>query len=142
MAARYLLDTNICIYIARHHPPAVRQRFAALHPGDAAMSIITYGELRFGAEKSQHPQQAVERLERIAALIPAQPLPLAAAEHYARIRARLERAGQSIGGNDLWIAAHALAEGMILVTSNVRGFQRVDGLRLENWAEEEFPGSP
>lgn len=135
MSARYLLDTNICIYIARHHPLAVRQRFAALRPGDAAMSVITYGELRFGAEKSQQPQQAIERLERLAALIPAEPMPLAAAEQYARIRARLERAGQPIGGNDLWIAAHALAEGLILVTNNVREFQRVDGLRLENWAE-------
>jgi len=135
MDARYLLDTNICIYIARHHPPAVRQRFAALRPGDAAMSIITYGELRFGAEKSQHPQQAVERLERLAALIPSEPLPLAAADHYARIRAQQERSGQPIGGIDLWIAAHALAEGLILVTNNVREFQRVEGLRLENWAE-------
>lgn len=98
------------------------------------MSIITYGELRFGAEKSQQPRQAIERLERLAELIPAEALPLAAAEHYARLRARLEHAGQPIGGNDLWIAAHALAEGVILVTNNVSEFQRVDGLRLENWA--------
>ncbi len=135
MAAPYLLDTNICIYIARHHPPGVRKRFASLRPGEAAMSMITYGELRFGAEKSQQPQQALERLERLAELIPAEAPPLAAAEHYARLRARLERAGKPIGGNDLWIAAHALAEGLILVTNNMPEFQRIDGLRVENWVD-------
>ena len=64
MSVRFLLDTNICIYIAKRHPPEVARRFEDLRPGDVGMSIITYGELLFGAEKSQHPQPAKERLQR------------------------------------------------------------------------------
>jgi len=84
---RYLLDTNICIYIAKRHPPEVAGRFERLRPGDVGMSMITYGELLFGAEKSQHPERAQERLQRFVGLVPVLALPEESPHHYARIRA-------------------------------------------------------
>jgi len=98
------------------------------------MSIVTYGELLFGAEKSQHPKPAEERLNRFVELVPVLPLPDNSPHHYARIRAKLERAGTPIGANDLWIAAHALASELILASNNLREFDRVSGLVTENWA--------
>ncbi len=130
---RYLLDTNICIYIARHQPPEVRERFARHGANELAMSLVTYGELRFGAEKSQARERALTSLDQLTRLIQVLPLPLAAAEHYGEIRAVLQRSGQPIGNNDLWIAAHARAEDWVLVTNNEREFVRVAGLRVENW---------
>lgn len=133
MSVRYLLDTNICIYIAKHNPPAVRARFARHLASELAMSVITLGELRFGAEKSQAREQAIASIQQLEGLIPVRPLPEAAGEHYGQIRAALQRAGQPIGNNDLWLAAHARAEGWILVSNNEREFDRVPGLHVENW---------
>lgn len=133
MSVRYLLDTNICIYIAKHHPPAVRERFARHTADELAMSIITQGELRFGAEKSAAREKALATLKQLEAAIRTVSLPEAAAEHYGQIRAALQKTGQPIGNNDLWIAAHARAEGWILVTNNEREFIRVEGLQIENW---------
>ena len=133
MSVRYLLDTNICIYIAKHHPPAVRERFARHTADELAMSIITQGELRFGAEKSAAREIALATLKQLEAAIRTMSLPEAAAEHYGQIRAALQKSGQPIGNNDLWIAAHARAEGWILVTNNEREFIRVEGLQIENW---------
>ncbi|MDD2713412.1 MAG: type II toxin-antitoxin system VapC family toxin [Simplicispira sp.] len=132
---RYLLDTNICIYIAKGQPLAVRERFArhALH--DLAMSAITVGELRFGAEKSQSRERALATIAQLVQMIAPRPLPMAAAEHYGDIRATLQKQGQPIGNNDLWLAAHARAEGWTLVTNNTREFARVPGLQIENWVE-------
>lgn len=133
-AVRYLLDTNICIYIAKRRPPEVASRFERLHPGDVGMSMITYGELLLGVQKSQYPEQASERVERFTELVPVLGLPDESPRYYARIRAELERGGTPIGGNDLWIAAHALASGLILVSNNLRKFARVPALQTENWA--------
>ncbi len=133
MSVRYLLDTNICIYIAKHHPPAVRERFARHTADELAMSIITQGELRFGAEKSAAREKALATLKQLEAAIRTVSLPEAAVEHYGQIRAALQKSGQPIGNNDLWIAAHARAEGWILVTNNEREFIRVEGLQIENW---------
>jgi tRNA(fMet)-specific endonuclease VapC len=133
MFVRYLLDTNICIYIAKQRPPEVAGRFESLRPGEVGMSMISYGELLFGAEKSQQPQPATERLQRLAELVPVLSLPDESPRHYARIRAELERAGTPIGANDLWIASHALASGLILVSNNLREFGRIAGLAAENW---------
>ena len=133
--ARYLLDTNICIYIAKGQPSAVRSRFDRHTLNNLAMSAITLGELRFGAEKSQARQRALNTIGQLTQVIPAYALPLAAAGHYRQIRAALQKQGQPIGNNDLWLAAHARAEGWILVSNNTREFDRVMGLRLENWAE-------
>lgn len=131
---RYLLDTNICIYIAKHNPPAVRARFERHAANELAMSIITLGELRHGAEKSQAREKALATLKRLEASIQVMPLTEAAGQHYGQIRAALEIRGTPIGNNDLWLAAHARAEGWILVTHNEREFNRVEGLRVENWA--------
>ena len=134
-AVRYLLDTNICIYIAKGQPLSVRARFVQLTVHDLTMSVITLGELHFGAEKSQARGRALCTLEQLTRVIPACSLPLAAGEHYGQIRAALQKQGQPIGNNDLWLAAHARAEGWILVSNNTREFERVPGLQLENWAE-------
>lgn len=131
--ARYLLDTNICIYIARHQPPEVRERFERHGADELVMSAVTYGELRFGAEKSQARERALAALGEMTRLIRVAPLPVQAGEHYGRIRAALQRSGQPIGNNDLWIAAHACAEGWTVVTNNEREFVRVEGLSVENW---------
>ena len=133
MPLRYLLDTNICIYIAKHNPPAVRVRFERHRASELAMSVVTLGELRHGAEKSQAREKALATLNRLEASIQVAPLTENAGEHYGQIRAILESRGQPIGNNDLWIAAHARAEGWILVTNNEREFNRVDGLQVENW---------
>ena len=133
MSMRYLLDTNTCIYIAKHNPPAVRERFARHAASDLAMSVVTFGELRFGAEKSQSKEKARAAIQQLRSRIEVCPLPIAAAEHYGEIRAELQKNGQPIGNNDLWIAAHARAEGWVVVTNNEREFQRVPGLVVENW---------
>lgn len=132
-APRYLLDTNICIYIAKHNPPEVRQHFLRHDKEELAMSVITLGELRHGAEKSQAREKSIIVLNQLTAAIQILELPVDAGVCYGKIRAALEKKGQIIGNNDLWIAAHALAANLILVTNNVREFARVDNLTIENW---------
>ncbi len=133
MAPRYLLDTNICIYIAKHNPPAVRARFEKISAAALAMSVVTLGELQHGAEKSQARDKALAVLQQLQKAIAVMPLTATAGLHYGQIRSALERSGQPIGNNDLWIAAHARAEGWTLVTNNEREFRRVPGLAVENW---------
>lgn len=134
MATRFLLDTNICIYIRQKRPPAVMARFEKLKAGEAALSVITYGELFYGATKSPQRQLALEKLDMLLGFLPVLELPKDTARVYGEIRAGLEALGQVIGGNDLWIAAHAKAAGLILVTNNEKEFKRVPGLKLQNWA--------
>jgi len=133
MRARYLLDTNICIYIAKHNPPEVREQFGRHSANELAMSVVTLGELIYGAEKSQARERALAVIQNLTNLVPIYSLPEAAGEHYGQIRAGLQRQGQIIGNNDLWLAAHARSENWILVTNNEREFLRVDGLQVENW---------
>ena len=135
MAVRFLLDTNICIYIRRQRPPAVLSRFRQLQPGEAVLSVITYGELVYGAEKSQFREHAHRQLAELAALLPVMELPMRVGEFYGSIRAALAAEGGMIGNNDLWIAAHARTAGLILVTNNEREFRRIQGLEIQNWAE-------
>jgi tRNA(fMet)-specific endonuclease VapC len=134
MDTRYLLDTNICIYIRQKRPEEVLRRFRKLRPGEAGLSVVTYGELLYGAAKSKQRDLALERLHELIALMPALALPEEAAEAYGTIRAELESKGEMIGNNDLWIAAHAMAVGLTLVTNNEREFGRVHGLKIQNWA--------
>lgn len=133
IGARYLLDTNICIYIAKHNPPAVRERFARHAATDLAMSAVGLGELRLGAEKSQSRERAVTAISQLTSVIQVASLPESAGEHYGQIRARLQRLGQAMGNNDLWLSAHARAAGWILVTNNEREFLKAGGLQVENW---------
>jgi tRNA(fMet)-specific endonuclease VapC len=133
MVLKYLLDTNICIYIAKHKPPEVLARFNELEAGEVAMSVVTYGELYNGAMKSQHQAVALQKLTQLLTFIPALPLADTVGQHYGEIRSHLEQAGTPIGNNDLWIAAHARELGITLVTNNLREFERVPELVAENW---------
>lgn len=133
MGPRYLLDTNICIYIRQKKPPRVLQRFEKLRPGEAGISVITYGELTYGAMKSKQSVTALRQLRELTTALPAFPLPETAADSYGRIRAELELSGELIGNNDIWIAAHALAADLTLITNNEKEFRRVRGLKLQNW---------
>jgi tRNA(fMet)-specific endonuclease VapC len=133
MEPRYLLDTNICIYIRQKQPDEVLRRFRRLRAGEAALSVITYGELLYGAMKSVQRELVLEKLHALTLLLPPLPLPSNAAEAYGTVRADLEKRGELIGNNDLWIAAQALSSGLTLVTNNEKEFRRVRGLKVQNW---------
>jgi tRNA(fMet)-specific endonuclease VapC len=133
MKTRYMLDTNICIYIAKHQPPEVRARFERLKPGQLVMSAVTYGELCYGANKSNQRARALTLLDELIQNIPVEDLTSTAAQAYGEIRATLEKQGRIIGNNDLWIGAHAKALNVTLATNNEREFKRIAGLSVENW---------
>ncbi len=130
---RYLLDTNICIYIIKRSPPELYARFRKLQVGDVGVSAITYCELQFGVSRSSRPEENQLALTEFLGPLELLDFPSAAAIRFGEIRARLQAAGTPIGGYDLLIAAHALHEGLILVTNNTREFLRVPDLKLENW---------
>jgi len=134
MPARFLLDTDICIYLRSNDRPAITKRFAALDRDEAAVSVITFGELAYGAARSNDPARAAQGIAWLMRVVEVLPLPTHAARVYGEIRAGLSVPGRLIGPNDLWIAAHALAEGLVLVTNNEREFRRIRGLKIENWA--------
>lgn len=134
MARRYLLDTNICIYWLNTRHPRIVERLDTVPASALGMSVVTWGELQFGAAKSHQPALVRRNLEALAEAVPPLALPAEAAGHYGELRATLERKGTLIGANDLWIAAHALAESRTLVTNNAREFKRVPKLKVENWA--------
>jgi tRNA(fMet)-specific endonuclease VapC len=129
---RYLLDTNIVIYVLKQRPLSVLPRFNE-NAGHMAISAITLSELLHGAEKSQARAKSLHLIEDFCSRLEVLPYDANAASHYGNIRARLEREGQPIGVNDLHIAAHARSQGLILVTNNQSEFARVEALRLENW---------
>ena len=131
---RYLWDTDTCIY-ARRRPPKIVARLGELGPGDVGISVVTYGELIYGTTKSAEPAQGLAGLARFVASISVLPLPDAAGEVYGHVRHELAIKGELIGPSDLWIAAHALAADLVLVTNNEREFRRVKGLKVENWVK-------
>jgi tRNA(fMet)-specific endonuclease VapC len=135
MKARYMLDTDICIYISRRRPSVVKERFDRLKPGQVIMSVITYGELYDGASKSNQKAEALAQLGKTVLDIPVEDLTSSAARAYGEIRATLEKQGRMIGNNDLWIAAHAMAMNVTLATNNEHEFLRVTGLSVENWTK-------
>lgn len=132
MAARYLLDSDICIYAMKRSPAALLGRLERFAPV-TAISVIVYGELWFGRTQSSQSEAASARLVALLESVEVLPLPVDAGTHYGVVRASLEANGTPIGLNDTWIAAHALAEDLTLVTNNEREFKRVTGLRVENW---------
>lgn len=136
MALRYLLDTNICIYIARHRPAEVLERFKRLRPGEVGMSVITYGELGYGACKSRYRGEAQKILRELAQTVSVLAIGPEVGDRYGDIRAELEKLGRVIGNNDLWIAAHAVTLGVPLVTNNEREFICVPGLIVRNWVKK------
>jgi tRNA(fMet)-specific endonuclease VapC len=129
---KYLLDTNIVIYVIKRRPIEVLGLFNE-HAGRMAMSAITLSELYHGAEKSAKVSQNLEVIEEFSSLLEVLPYTGKASAHYGSIRSALEKTGQPIGVNDLHIAAHARSEGLVVVTNNVSEFARVPGLMVENW---------
>jgi len=129
----YMLDTNICIYIIKSQPPSVLDKFKQKAIGSVTMSLITYGELEYGALRSNNSTKALGILQELKNYIPVLSADESVAEHYADIRADLAAKGTPIGNNDLWIAAHARASQHILVSNNISEFNRVENLQLENW---------
>ena len=131
---KYLLDTNMVIYVLKRRPIEVLSRFND-NAGRMAMSAITLSELYHGAEKSAKVTQNMEVVEEFASLVQVLAYSTKASQHYGAIRSQLEKAGQPIGANDLHIAAHARSEGLVVVTNNTSEFSRVPGLMLENWVD-------
>ena len=130
---KFLLDTDICIYLIKKNPPSVLKRLQACHTGDVGVSAITAAELRYGADKSQRPKQNHEGLDLFFAPLEIAAFDEPAAIAYGAIRAQLESAGRLIGPLDMLIAAHAKSLGATLVTNNSGEFKRVRGLKVENW---------
>ncbi len=131
---RYMLDTNIVIYVIKRRPVELLEVFNS-HVGQMCISSITYAELLHGVEKSAKPDHNLLQVEDFISRLEVLPYGVKAAAHYGDIRADLERKGTIIGVNDLHIAGHARSEGLILASNNTREFVRVDALRLTNWVE-------
>lgn len=131
---KYLLDTNMVIYTIKNRPHQVREAFKR-HEGQMAISAVTWGELVFGAERSSNPAKNQSDIEGLAARLEILDFDDLAAAHFGQVRAELYAIGQPIGPYDMMIAGHARSLGLIVVTNNLREFERVQGLRLENWAK-------
>lgn len=129
---KYLLDTNIVIYVIKRRPIEVLSKFNE-NSSHLAISVITFAELVYGAEKSAQPAANLSVVEDFCSRLEVLPYGAKAAQHYGSIRSALEAGGRPIGVNDLHIAAHARSEGLVVVTNNTREFERVPGLLIENW---------
>jgi len=129
---KFMLDTNICIFTVKNKPQHVREAFNA-HPGQLCISTVTLMELIYGAEKSSNPGRNLADVEGFAARLEVLKYDQDAAAHTGQLRAELARAGTPIGPYDQMIAGHARSQGLILVTNNLREFDRVPGLRVEDW---------
>ena len=130
---RMMLDTNICIYIIKQKPLSVKQKFESFDIGELCISSITVAELMYGVYKSQQLERNLQALERFLMPFEVLEFDFSAAAAYGKIRAALEKKGQVIGGLDMQIAGHAISLDMTVVTNNIKEFERVDGLMLENW---------
>lgn len=133
---RYLLDTNICIYLIKNKFDSVRRHFAAWEIGDIGVSSITVAELQVGVQKSRHVTQNIQALSQFLLPLIIADFDAGAAAVYGQVRADLEKRGVPIGALDTLIAAHALSLGVTLVTNNTKEFARVNQLKSENWVEE------
>jgi len=131
---RYMLDTNIISDLIKNPAGKAANRIRTLAPSAIFTSIIVAGELQYGGSKKKSAQLH-QRIHEILNELTVLPLESVCAETYGSIRAELERKGTPIGANDLWIAAHALASGMTLVTGNLQEFTRIKGLKVENWLD-------
>jgi tRNA(fMet)-specific endonuclease VapC len=134
-----MLDTDICTYIIKHRPELVARRFRKIPREELCISAITYAELMNGAKKSVQTERNIAKLTELAQELRVLPFDVDAATVYGDVRSQLELRGQVIGANDLLIAAHGLQRGLILVTNNEKEFRRVEGLRFENWADDDSP---
>ena len=132
---RYLLDTNICIYYINEKPSHIMEKVHQCMLDGICISAITLAELEHGVAKSAYPEQNADKLAQFLSIFDVLPFGGEAATAYGIIQADLQRKGTPISPMDTLIAAHARAEGVTLVTNNLREFERVEGLALENWAE-------
>ena len=132
---RYMLDTNICIYVIKHKPEKVFQKLQTIHPEDVCISSVTYAELAHGVEKSAAVEKNRLALSMLLANMEILDFDVDAADCYGKIRAYLEKKGTPIGPLDMMIAGHAQSLGYTVVTNNVKEFSRVADLKIENWAE-------
>jgi len=132
---KFMLDTNICIYLIKQKPPKVLKYFRAYSVGEIGISSITLAELRFGVAKSQHIQKNEEALAAFILPLEIADFDEKAAKVYGDIRAALEKAGNPIGSMDMLIGAHALSLGITLVTNNVREFKKVKNLKVIDWSD-------
>ena len=132
---RYMLDTNICIYVIKHKPEKVFQKLQTIHPEDVCISSVTYAELVHGVEKSIAVEKNRLALSMLLANMEILDFDVDAADCYGKIRAGLERKGTPIGPLDMMIAGHAQSLGYTVVTNNVKEFSRVSALKMEDWAE-------
>ena len=130
---KYMLDTNMCIYLIKRKPAQVLKKFQTYDLGDICVSSITVAELQYGVEKSQHPKQNQTALDLFLSPLIIVDFDTSAAQHYGQIRTNLESLGTPIGAYDLLIASHAQSLGITLVTNNTREFTRVPKLTVENW---------
>jgi tRNA(fMet)-specific endonuclease VapC len=129
---RYMLDTSICVHAMGRRPPDLRERFARL-ADQLCISAVTLAELIYGAEKSARSPENLAVVEGFAARLEVLPFAERAAAHFGQIRAELGQAGRPAGSYDMMIGGHARSEGLILVTNNLREFERMGGLRVEDW---------
>ncbi|MDP2698466.1 tRNA(fMet)-specific endonuclease VapC [Thalassospira sp.] len=129
---RFMLDTNICIYVIKNRPEVVRERFNR-HSGTLCISSVTLAELHYGVMKSARPEHNLQIVESFAARLSVLDFDPVAAGHYGDIRVDLERRGTVIGPYDMMIAGHARSRGLTLVTNNLKEFERVKGLLTDNW---------
>ena len=133
----YMLDTNILIYMMKADTGAfsnLKQKIASIDLDQVCMSFITYAELRFGAEASQNVAANKRKVDALARMVRVEySVDKNLIKNYATVKASLRKAGRPIGENDLWIAAHALAQDLILVSNNTKEFSLVEALMLENW---------
>ena len=132
---RYMLDTNICIYVIKHKPEKVLRKLQTIHPEDVCISSVTYAELVCGVEKSAAVEKNRLALSMLLANMEILDFDVEAADCYGKIRADLEKKGRPIGPLDMMIAGHGQSLGYTIVTNNVKEFSRVTALRIENWAE-------
>ena len=130
---RYMLDTNICIYVIKHKPETVFQKLQNTNPEDVCISSVTYAELVHGVEKSAAVEKNRLALSMLLANMEILDFDVDAADCYEKIRAVLEKKGTPIGPLDMMITAHAQSLGYTVVTNNVKEFSRVSALRIENW---------
>lgn len=131
---KYLLDTNVVIYTMKNRPAHVKERFQK-HQGQMGISTVTLGELVFGAEHSQQVERNLADIDALIARLEVLSFDQQAAYHFGQIRAALYRSGQPIGPYDMMIAGHARSSGLILATNNIKEFDRVPGLLVENWSK-------
>ncbi len=136
---KYMLDTNICIYTIKNKPTQVRETFKR-HQEQLCISTVTLMELIYGAEKSANPERNLHSIEGFAARLEVLQYDADAAAHTGQLRAELAKAGTPIGPYDQMIAGHARSMGLVVVTNNIREFERVPGLRIEDWLSEEARG--